>query len=498
MSITTDRRGFLGTASVTVSMAGAGALSLPIGAFGAAPSSPTLPALFADIEQRTFRFFWDCANPVNGLMPDRWHAQMPKSKEFSSIAAIGFALTAYPLGVERGWITRAAARQRTLITLRFLCGLPMSTGEAAGAPRHGVAGHRGFFYHFLDMDTGLRYRDTELSTVDTTMLHLGALYAAGWFDGAHGDEAEIRRLAVDLVERAEWDWFQKADTKTGMAISMGWHPQSGFIDRAWDGYNEGKMVYILALGAGRHAARDGSWDAWTAPYDRFWRGSGETRRLAFAPLFGHQYSEMWIDFRGIFDTPMRAAGFDYFENARRETYANRAYCIANPMGWAGYGKDIWGLSACDGPGNFDLEHAGRKAHYSGYSARGPMGEPDGYDDGTLAPTAAISSLPFAPEICVPATQAMHREYGARLYGQYGFRDSFNPSFRDTAPDIETGSVDARQGWVASDWLGIDQGPILGMLANYRSEAVWRVMRKSPHIQRGLKRAGFTGGWLDVV
>lgn len=481
MALTMARRAALRAAGNLVCAATAGpALAQAIGT-GAAPA---LPALFDDIEHRTFRFFWERANPANGMVPDRW-----PTPSFASIAAIGFALTAYPLGVERGWISRADARQRTLVTLRFLGGLP------TGAGNRGTAGYRGFFYHFLDMHTGLRYRDCELSTVDTTMLHLGALFSAGWFDGNHPEEAEIRRLAVDLVDRAEWDWFQRADTKTGLAISMGWHPESGFIERVWDGYNEGKMVYILALGSGRHPARDGSWNAWTAPYDRFWRGEGSRRHLAFAALCMHQYSEMWIDFRGIYDAPMRAAGFDYFENSRRETYANRAYCIANPMGWDGYGDTIWGLCACDGPGNFAAPRQGRTAHFRGYSARGPVDEPDGFDDGTLAPTAALSSMPFAPEICIPAALALHRRYGARLYGEYGFRDSFNPSFRDTSVRVETGSVDAHSGWVATDWLGLDQGPILGMLANYRTEAVWRVMRRSAHVRRGLVRAGFTGGWL---
>jgi len=490
MSMKIDRRRFVSSATVTGSMAAA--FGLGLGGLGLASplrgaAAHPLPNFFADLEHRTFRFFWERANPANGMMPDRW-----PTPSFASIAAIGFALTAYPIGVERGWITRADACQRTLTTLRFLSQLPM--GEAS----HGTAGYKGFFYHFLDMHSGLRYRDTELSTVDTTMLHLGALYAAGWFDGDHADEAEIRRLVVELIDRAEWDWFQQADTKTGMAISMGWHPESGFIERAWDGYNEGKMVYILALGSGRHPAKDGSWSVWTAPYERFWRGEGDTRHLSFAALCMHQYSEMWIDFREIYDAPMRSAGFDYFENSRRETYANRAYCIANPMGWEGYSDTIWGICACDGPGNFTLPYRGHSAQFRGYSARGPVGEPDGYDDGTLAPTAAISSMPFAPEICVPAALALHRQYGARLYGEYGFHDSFNLSFRDTSVRVETGSVDAGTGWVASDWLGLDQGPILGMLANYRSEAVWRVMRKCPHIQRGLKRAGFTGGWLERV
>ena len=439
-----------------------------------------LPAFFSDLEQRTFRFFWERGNPNNGMVPDRW-----PTPSFASIAAIGFALTAYPIGVERGWITRAAARTRTLTTLRFMAELPSGPGKTD------IAGYKGFFYHFLDMETGLRFKQTELSTVDSSLLFMGMLFAAGWFDGTHPDEREIRKLAHEIVERAEWNWFQHA----GPGIPMGWHPETGFIDRNWDGYNEGKLVYVLALGATRHPAMDGSWSAWTAPYPKFWRGEGARRRLAFAPLFGHQYSEMWIDFRGIRDEPMRQAGFDYFENARRNTYANRDWCLRNPMGWDGYDGAVWGLTACDGPGNFTLPHGQRKAQYRGYSARGPEDEPDGFDDGTIAPTAAIGATPFAPEICIPAALAMHKRHGAQIYGQYGFRDSFNPSFRDTSAKVETGSVDPAKGWVATDWLGIDQGPILGMLANYRSEAVWRVMRRSPTIRRGLQRAGFTGGWL---
>lgn len=479
MALTIGRRALMRASAYALpaSMLGEGAFA------GAVPGRPVLPPLFAEIEQRTFRFFWERANPANGLVPDRWPSSSP-----SSIAAIGFALTAYPIGIERGWITRAAGAERTLITLRFLAGLPM--GEGA----HGIAGYRGFFYHFLDMHTGLRAWRCELSTVDTTLLHLGMLFAAGWFSGDYPAEREIRRLAVDLVDCAEWDWFQQGKA----AIPMGWHPETGFIERAWDGYNEGKMIYVLALGSGRHPARDGSWSAWTASYDRFWRGAGSTRRLAFAPLFGHQYSEAWIDFCGIHDAPMRAAGLDYFENSRRATWANRAYCMANPMGWDGYGRDIWGLSACDGPGDLTLPRKGAQAEFAGYKARGPVGEPDGFDDGTVAPTAAIASLPFAPEIAVPATVAMHARHGARLFGQYGFRDSFNPSFRATDRRPDTGTVDPVHGWVATDWLGIDQGAILAMLANYRNEAVWRVMRGSPQIQRGLKRAGFAGGWLDRV
>ena len=440
------------------------------------------PPLIADIEARTFRFFWERVNRANGLFPDRW-----PTPSFASIAAVGFALTAYPIGVERGWITRQQARDITVATLRFFHNAPMGDGA------RGVAGNHGFFYHFLDMNTGLRFGGSELSSVDTAWLHMGMLFASGWFDDHSPQEQEIRRLARVIVGRADWPWFQR----TQHAISMGWHPESGFIERNWDGYNEGMAVYLLALGSAEHPVADGAWSAWTAPYNKFWRGEGATRHLAFAPSFGHQWGPMWIDYRGIYDAPMRAAGFDYFENCRRATYAQRVYATANPEHWDGYSKDIWGLTACDGPGAYQLAFKGRMAAFSGYSARGPLGQPDGYDDGTIAPTAALSSLPFAPEICIPAADAMYHRYGRTIYGRYGFKDAFNPSFRDATKHPETGVVDPQLGWAAGDYLGIDQGPILGMIANYRSEAVWRVMRKVPHIVRGLKRAGFAGGWLDA-
>lgn len=476
MAFTIDRRALLIGAAATAAAAATESLARPLSRAGKARE---LPLFFADLEQRTFRFFWERANPKNGLIPDRW-----PTPSFSSIAAVGFGLSAYVIGAERGWITRAEARDRTLLTLRFLSGLPM--GEAP----QGVAGYRGFFYHFLNMETGLRHARTELSTVDTGLLHLGALHAAAWFD--RPEEAELRNLAYSLVDRAEWDWFQREN----MAIPMGWHPESGFIARNWEGYNEGKLVYVLALGSAAHPARDGSWAAWTATYGDFWRGAAARRWLAFAPMFGHQYSEMWIDFRGIRDEPMRRAGFDYFENSRRATLAQHAYATANPMGWTGYDDRIWGLTACDGPGHFELRHEGHAARFAGYAARGPIAEPDGFDDGTIAPTAMLGSLPFAPEICIPSVLTMQARHGRRIYGQYGFLDSFNPSFRDTNVRVATGTVDAQSGWVATDYLGIDQGPIVGMLANYRSESIWRATRRSPNIIRGLQRAGFTGGWLD--
>ena len=441
----------------------------------------TLPPLFDDLERRTFDFFWETGRSDNGLVPDRW-----PTPSFSSIAAVGFALTAYPLGVERGWITRQQARERTLATLRFFDKAPQ------GDARSGTAGHRGFFYHFLHMDSGTRFRNTELSSVDSTLLFLGMLFCAEWFDTSEPAENEIRRLARDIVERADWSWFQRGRSD----ISMGWHPESGFIERGWTGYNEGMMTVLLALGATRHPPSAGAWQAWTSTYSGHWRGEGSTRHLAFAPLFGHQYSHVWIDFRGIRDPVMREAGFDYFENSRRATFAARAYCAANPMGWTGYSDQTWGLTACDGPGNFTMIQGGVERQIRGYSARGPLGQPDAFDDGTIAPTAAISSLPFAPEICVPATMALYDKYGVDIYRRYGFADSFNPSIRDRSLKLETGSIRPVAGWVATDHLGIDQGPIVAMIANYRRDAVWRRMRQSATVRRGLERAGFTGGWLE--
>ena len=441
----------------------------------------SLPAFYEEIERRTFQFFWETVNRKNGLVPDRW-----PTPSFCSIAAVGLALPAYAIGTERGWCSRAEARDLTLTTLRFFWNAPQGPEPA------GRTGNKGFFYHFLDMQTGLRYRNVELSSVDTTILLLGVLFAGQYYDRDEAAEHDIRQLAQALYARADWNFF-RSDGRA--PISMGQHPEEGLIEANWVGYNEGMMVNMLALGAPVHAAPDNLWEQWTAPYGRFWRGEGPTRRLAFAPLFGHQYSHIFIDFRGILDAPMRAAGFDYFENSRRETYAHRAYCTANPMGWRGYSDRVWGLTACDGPGYFKLPFKGEQRQFFGYAARGPIGEPDERDDGTLAPTAALGSLPFAPEIVIPAADALLKEHGPRIFDRYGFRDSFNPSFTYSNQRLETGSVDPKHGWVARDYLGIDQGPILLQAANYRDGFIWKYMRKDPAIRRGLKRAGFTGGWL---
>lgn len=441
-------------------------------------SPQPLPAFYDEIERRTFRWFWDTVNPKNGLVPDRW-----PTPSFSSIAAVGFALPAYAIGVERGWCSRARARDLTLTTLRFFWNAPQ------GPERTGKTGHHGFFYHFLDMNTGLRFKDVELSSVDTTILLMGVLFAGQYYDREDAAEREIRQLSNALYERADWNFF-RSDGRA--PISMGWHPEHGLIPANWVGMNEGMFVNVLALGSPTHPGPDNLWEQWTAPYPKFWRGQGANRWIAFGPIMPGQYSHIFIDFRGIRDAVMRDAGFDYFENSRRETYANYGYCVANPMGWRGYSRDLWGLAACDGPGDFELPYKGEKRHFFGYRARGPVGEPDGADDGTLTPSAALGALPFAPEIVIPAASAMMKQ--PRLFDTYGFKDAFNPSFTYNAT-LETGTVDKTSGWVAKDYLGIDQGPILLQAANHRDDFVWRTMRQVPAIRRGLERAGFTGGWL---
>jgi hypothetical protein len=211
-------------------------------------------------------------------------------------------------------------------------------------------------------------------------------------------------------------------------------------------------------------------------------------------MFGHQYSAIWIDYRGIYDRFMYLQGFDYFENSRRAALAQRAYAIRNPLDWRGYGPNVWGLTASDGPANVTLPYRGEMRRFASYAARG-VGLTENFDDGTLAPTAVISSLPFAPEIVVPAVKTLHSRYGRHIYGKYGFVDSFNPSFDYDVPLVHGRRVRGL-GWVATDYLGIDQGPIIAMIENYRSELIWRVMKRDPYLRRGLQRAGFEGGWLN--
>jgi hypothetical protein len=458
--------------------AGCGSITQPAVRTGT-PYSPTpaQTAFLDTVEHRTFDWFWETTSPSTGLVPDRW-----PTPSFSSIAAVGFGLTAYLVGVERGWIGRDAARDRVLATLRFFTDAPQ------GPQPSGITGYRGFFYHFLDMQSGLRFERVELSTIDTGLLLMGVLACRQYFDRAEAGDSTVRALADSIYFRVDWDWARDG----GASLTMGWHPETGFIDSRWVGYDEAMLLYALALGSPTHPLGPDAWTAWTGGY-RWDRFQGQDY-VMFGPLFGHQYSHVWIDFRGIQDSYMRARGIDYFENSRRATLAHRAYAAANPMGWRGYADSVWGLTASDGPLDSSFVVAGRPRQFHTYWARGAASnEID--DDGTIAPTAVGGSVPFAPEIAIPALLAMRRQYGDALFSRYGFLDAFNPTLTDAALRVSQGHVVPTVGWFDTDYLGIDQGPILLMIENYRSQFVWRLLRANPHVTRGLCRAGFSGGWL---
>ncbi len=468
---------------------GVGAEGIHSGVPAARPPRPVLgqgrlDPFLDELQRRTFGFFWETTDPATGLAPDRW-----PTESFSSVAAIGFALTAYPIGIERRWITREEGRERVLATLQFLAGLPQ------GPDVSGVAGYRGFFYHFLNMADGTRFGQVELSTIDTALLMAGVLTVGQYFTQEHPDEESIRRLSNFLYRRVEWSWI----TPRPPVIAMGWYPErsaepgGGFHHLDWYGYDEAMLLYILALGSPTFPVAPEAWAAYTSTYR--WGSFFGFEHVGFAPLFGHFFSHAWIDFRGIQDGSMGGKGIDYFENSRRAVLAQRAYGEANPGGFVGYGRDEWGLSACDGPADVTRLFQGRPVRFFSYAARGAS-HTEVRDDGTITPYAAAASIPFAPEVAIPAVKAMYRRHGAHVWGRYGFFDAFNRSFTFTDVQLVHGRIVPSFGWVDTDYLGIDQGPILVMLENYRSGLVWELMRSCPYVVEGLRRAGFRGGWLE--
>lgn len=446
-----------------------------------------------ELEHRTFNWFWDLVDK-NYQVPDRH-----PTRQFSSIAATGFGLTTYCIGVERHYVTRNQATERVLKTLQFLFNAPQ--GDAAS----GVTGFHGFFYHFLDHENGTRYKDVELSTIDTGLLMAGVLSVMSYFDSNEATEIAIRETAEKLYRRVEWDWFQNKNKN----LSMGYHPEKGFIKAEWIGYNEAMVLLIMAIGSPTHPVDTNAWQRWCKPYK--WGTFYGQEHVNFDPLFGHQYSQMYIDFKGIQDSFMRAKGIDYFENSRRATLANRAYCIANPEKYSNYSANEWGLTACDGPGDFVMETQNiaslPKRKFMGYSARGAAST-NIIDDGTIAPTAVGGSIPFAPEVCLPALKNMWNKYYGTLVTEYGFKDAYNATFCVTPlaasneHSITQEKLKAQNSqpkapfWIDKDYLGIDQGPIIIQIENYRSQFVWKLMKKNPYIVAGLKKAGFKNGWID--
>jgi hypothetical protein len=358
-----------------------------------------------------------------------------------------------------------------------------------------MTGYKGFFYHFLDMETGARFEHVELSTIDTALLIAGMLTCRQYFDGNDAAEREVRALTDSIYARADWQWARDG----GVAVDMGWRPEPasyqnerGFNVSSWRGYDEAMILYVLALGSPTHPVDPAAWSEWTKSY-RWDRYMGYDF-VQFAPLFGHQYSHIWVDFRGIQDDYMRARGIDYFENSRRATLSQRAYAIANPGQWRGYGADAWGLAASDGPLDSTFVVDGRKREFHTYWPRG-VAAGDMRDDGTLVPTAAGGSIAFAPEVVVPTLVAMRERYGEPLFNRYGFVDAFNPTLRQPGPTLHHGYIVPGLAWFDRDYLGIDQGPIVAMAENWRSGLIWRLMKRDPSVVLGLCRAGFRGGWL---
>ena len=417
----------------------------------------TTQQLLDALQLGAFRYAWYEGNPANGLIKDRSTPGSP-----CSIAATGFGLTAITIGVDHGWVSRSDAAARVLLALQTLWNGPQGADVPNGTT---YTGYHGLFYHFLDMSTGLRTWDSELSTIDTGLLLAGILDVRQYFNGANPTETQIRSLANSIYQRADWTFLENPVTH---GIKMGWHPSRSFGD--WVGYNEAMIMYILAFGSPTHPISNPSaaWTTWTSNYN--WNTQYGQTYLIFPPLFGHQYSHCWIDFRRIKDAYMTVKGITYFENSRRATLAQRAYGIAVGISTPakGFSDSLWGFTACDDP-------------VYGYLAHGAPPAQD--ENGTIAPTAPISSLPFAP---AEVTPVIHKLWNltltnpdlADLWGFYGPKDALNFL---TVPD-----------WNSNDVLGIDQGPITIMIENHVSGAVWNRFMQAPEVQLGLTRAGFTG------
>ena len=417
------------------------------------------------LQATTLLYYLHETNPGTGLIRDKTDPAAP-----ASIAAVGLGLASTPILVEKGVISREFAPELVLHLLRFLRDCPQG-------PEPDATGYRGFYYHFLDMKTGRRVWNCELSSIDSAFLFAGMLTCASYFDTDTEEEAEIRQVAVELYQRADWQWMLAGAT----TVSHGWRPETGFIPHTYTGYDEALLLYLLGLGSPTFPLPPESYAAYCSTYQLKRIYGREV--LYSGPLFTHQLSHLWIDFRGIQDAFMREHASDYFENSRQATYIHQEYARRNPLEFAAYGEHCWGITASDGPGFETRRVNGIEREFYGYHARGA---PYGPDDGTVSPWVVVASLPFAPEIVIPTLRAMAQlDLGATK--RYGFKPSFNATY--AVPDSPTGW------WVAPYHFGIDQGPVILMVENYRTGLIWDIMRRCPYVVAGLRRAGFQGGWL---
>jgi len=385
-------------------------------------------ALLDQIETRAVRYFTEQTDPVTGLTRDRAPADGSKSKAPASIAATGFALTAWCIADSRDELPDGEALRRVRRTLRF-------------AANHAQQVH-GWFYHFLLPHTGARAGNSEVSTIDTALFLQGAIFAREYLQ-----DEEVDRLVDKIYRRIDWEWAQH----DRVTLTMGWTPERGFLSARWDSYSELMGLYLLGLGAPNHPLPDNAWHAWSRHRETV---AGHTF-IHCGPLFTHQYSHAWFDFRG-----QRDAYADYWQNSVEATLAQRSWSAEQTHRFPHWSNELWGLTASDAP--------------HGYRAWGTPTRDDDDSDGTLVPCAPGGSLPFAPRECLTVLRRMREIGGDRLWGRYGFADAFNP---------ETG-------WVSTDVIGIDLGITLLMAENFRSGLVWHYFMQAPEVRRGLELAGF--------
>ena len=387
-----------------------------------------------DLSHRNFLYFWENADPGTGLVLDRARIDrvpLHPGRQVASLAATGFGLTALAMAADHRWVPQDQIRRRVALTLRFFM---------VNSP-----GKYGFYYHWLDPATGERRWESEVSSIDTALLLAGVLTVRQRF----ADDPEIVRLADELYRRADFTWLLRPD----LTLGHGWKPESGMLLASWNSFSELMLLYILAIGSPTHPIPPETWYAWARPVSgyhgiRYVNGS--------APLFSHQYSQAWIDFRGTREGPPDA--IDWFENSVRATRAHRLFCMELSRLFPDYGPQTWGISASDSE--------------RGYRAwGGPPADPD--LDGTLVPNAAAGSLMFTPALSLTALRTMRARYGARIYGRYGFTDAFNPL----------------TGWTDPEVIGIDQGITLISAENLRAGTVWKYFMRNPEIAAAMQRAG---------
>jgi hypothetical protein len=372
------------------------------------------------LARRHVDFFWNETHPVTGLTKDRAkNSGKPDNYTVASVAATGYALAALPIAVSRGWIPKAKAQQRALLTLRFL--------------HQELAHHNGFFYHFLDWRDGKRVWSSELSSIDSTLLFLGALAAGRFFGGRCAEHAEA------LVARADWPWMQNG----GAAPSMGWKPESGFISARWSGYTEASYLYLLALGTPNTPLPPSSWDAL-----RF------TENPA-VPIFWAQMTPGYLNLRGQRDRQ----GRDWWAIFQRSHEFHVAFCAKNAENFTTYREGVWGINACDQPPPV------------GYGAQSPR---DGDHDGTVAPTAAMAGVLFVPEQAQQAIASLQRRFGEKITGRYGLSNALN----------------ADKNWFDADVIGIDLGMALLAWENSQTGLLWKLVGEHPFLKHGLRIAGF--------